>query len=102
MAARIAALGAAALIAAVDALYLYVINQEEGPNDAATVTTFALALATAALLAVAGAFVRDRASRGGLLGTSAALVTVLAVLSGFSVGPLLVPAVVMLLYSMFT
>ncbi|MBA2361765.1 MAG: hypothetical protein H0V79_12690 [Actinobacteria bacterium] len=102
MGARIACLGAAAVIAAVDVLHLYVELRKDESDAAGGASVFALALATAAGLTVAGAFVHERPRRFGFLGTAVTLTLVLAVVSGFSVGPLLVPAVVMLLYGMFS
>ena len=102
MAARIAALGAAAIIAAVGVLYLYSVAADDEPDDGGGVAVFALALAIAFALAAVGGFLGDRHRRFGFLGTAAALAAVIAVVSGFSVGPLLVPAVLMLLYAAFS
>ena len=98
MAPRIAALAGAAVVAAVAGVYVY--GNLDG--DASIVISAALALATTAGLAVAGAFAADRTRRTGLLGTAAAFALAIAVVAAASVGPLLVPAVVLLVYSMFS
>jgi hypothetical protein len=100
MAARIAALGAAAIIAAVGVLHVYATLADD-ESDGGNASVFAVGLAAAAALAVAAPFLGTRERRFGFLATAAALTTVLAVVSGFSVGPLLVPAVLLLLYAAF-
>ncbi|MDQ3778220.1 MAG: hypothetical protein M3310_05055 [Actinomycetota bacterium] len=101
MAARIAAFAAAAIVAAVAALYLYAVRADGDADDAGSVAVFALALAASATLAGIAPFVRSGHRRFGFLATAAVLTAVLAVVSGFSVGPLLVPAVLLLVYAAF-
>jgi hypothetical protein len=92
MAARAAAVTAAGLIAAVDAVYLFASDH----GEAVDVAVLAPALALAALLAAIGPFTRKRRD---LLGASCAVVVVVAVLTGSSIGPLLVPPVLLLAYA---
>ena len=94
MASRIASLGAAALLVAIDAVYLVAVEHGKG-SDAVVIVP---ALLVAAALAVAAPF---SSRRVGLLGASFALVLVVAVLTGFSIGLLLVPPLVLLLYAAF-
>lgn len=102
MASRIAALGAAAILAAVAVFYVYAAAADDEPDDAATIALFAIALATAAALAATGPFLRVRERRIGFLVTGAVLAAALGVVSTFSIGPLLVPAVLLLLYAAFS
>ncbi|HVD26733.1 MAG TPA: hypothetical protein VNB86_12165 [Gaiellaceae bacterium] len=94
MASRIASFGAAALLLAIGAVYLVAVEHGEG-SDAAVIVP---ALLAAAALAGAAPF---SSRRVGLLGASFALVLVVAVLTGFSIGLLLVPPLVLLLYAAF-
>jgi len=101
MAPRIAALAAAAIVAAVDALYLYVIFREEEGNDVAIVTLVAASLGVAALLAAVGGLMQRRDVRGGILGAAFVFTLVIAILGGFSIGPLLIPALFLIAYAAF-
>jgi hypothetical protein len=101
MAARIAALGAAVIVAAVAALHLYGTFDDDEPGGAANAVVYAVALGTAAALAAAAPFVRGRERRFGFLATATVLVTALAIFAAASVGPLLVPAVLLLGYAAF-
>jgi hypothetical protein len=92
MAARTAALAAALLIAAVDVVY--VVARHHG--ETADVAVLATALAVAAVLAAAAPFMR---SRSAFLGASFAIVLVVAALTGLTIGPLLVPPLLLLLYA---
>jgi hypothetical protein len=94
MASRIASFGAAALLVAIGAVYLVAVEHGKGADAAVIVP----ALLVAAGLAVAAPF---SSRRIGLLGASFALVLVVAVLTGFSIGLLLVPPLLMLLYAAF-
>jgi hypothetical protein len=94
MASRFASLGAAALIIAIAAVYAVAIEHGEGSDAIVIIPAL---LAAAALAAAAPFSVR----RVGLLGASFALVLVIAVLTGFSIGLLLVPPLVLLLYAAF-
>jgi hypothetical protein len=95
MASRVAALGAAVLIAAIAAVYLVAVEHGKGADAAVIVP----ALLAAALLAAAAPFVERRV---GLLGASFALVLVVAVLTGFSIGLLLVPPLLLIVYAAFS
>ncbi|HET6642400.1 MAG TPA: hypothetical protein VFG93_03920 [Gaiellaceae bacterium] len=92
MAARTAALAAALLIAAVDVVY--VVARHHG--ETADVAVLATALAVAAVLAGAAPFMRRRSA---FLGASFAIVLVVAALTGLTIGPLLVPPLLLLLYA---
>jgi hypothetical protein len=92
MAARTAALAAAVLIAAVDVVY--VVARQHG--ETADVAVLATALAVAAALAAAAPFTRRRSA---FLGASFAIVLVVAALTGLTIGPLLVPPLLLLLYA---
>ena len=92
MAARTAALAAAVLVAALDVVYL--VARHHG--DAADVAVVSTALGVAAVLAAAAPFVRRRIA---FLGASFAIVLVVALLTGLTIGPLLVPPLVLLLYA---
>jgi len=98
MAPRIAALAAAAIVAAVAVVYLYASSDDE----ASIRVSAGLAFATTAGLSVAGAFATERTRRAGMLGTGAAFALAIAVVAAASVGPLLVPAVVLLVYAMLS
>jgi hypothetical protein len=95
MASRVASFGAAALIAAIAALYGVAIEHGKG-SDAVVIIP---ALLAAAGLAAVAPFTARRTS---LLGAAFALVLVVAVLTGFSIGLLLVPPLVLLLYAAFS
>jgi hypothetical protein len=92
MAARTAALAAAVLVAAVDAVY--VVARHHG--ETADVAVLATALAVAAVLAAAAPFPRRRSA---LLGASFAIVLVVAALTGLTIAPLLVPPLLLLVYA---
>jgi hypothetical protein len=92
MAARTAALAAAVLIAAIDLVYL--VARHHG--ETADVAVLSTALGVAAVLAATAPFVRRRTA---LLGASFAIVLVVAVLTGLTIGPLLVPPLLLLLYA---
>ena len=92
MAARTAALAAAVLVAALDLVYLFARHH----GDAADVAVVSTALGVAAVLAAAAPFVRRRTA---FLGASFAIVLVVAALTGLTIGPLLVPPLVLLLYA---
>lgn len=92
MAARTAALAAAVLIAAVDVVY--VVARHHG--ETADVAVLATALAVAAVLASAAPFTRRRSA---FLGASFAIVLIVAALTGLTIGPLLVPPLLLLLYA---
>src|SRR3712207_8235888 len=102
MGARIAALGAPAILAPVAVFYVYSAAADAEPYDAATIAMFAAALGTAAALAATGPFLRARERRIGFLVTAAVLAAALGVISTVSIGPPLVPAVVLLLYAAFS
>jgi hypothetical protein len=92
MAARTAALAAAVLVAAVDAVY--VVARHHG--ETADVAVLATALAVAAVLAAAAPFTLRRSA---LLGASFAIVLVVAALTGLTIAPLLVPPLLLLVYA---
>jgi hypothetical protein len=95
MASRIASFGAAALIVAIAAVYAVAIEHGKG-SDAIVIIPALLAAAGLAALAPLSA------RRVGLLGASFALVLVVAVLTGFSIGLLLVPPLLLLVYAAFS
>jgi hypothetical protein len=95
MASRSAALGAAALIVAIAAVYVVAIEHGKGADAVVIVP----ALLAAAGLAGAAPFTQRRV---GLLGASFALVLVVAILTGFSIGLLLVPPLVLIIYAAFS
>ena len=99
MASRVAALVAAAIVAAVDVLYLYVIFGEDEGNEAAIVTFVAASLALAALLAAGGALTNRRDRRGGLLGAAFVFTLVITIVGGLSIGPLLIPALLLIAFA---
>jgi hypothetical protein len=99
MPSRVPPLSAAALTAAVAVLYLAIILSESEPNDLGVVVGFAGALFLAAATATGGAFERDPFARRTLFGFSAIVTFVCAWLSGFSIGPLLFPSVLLLAYA---
>jgi hypothetical protein len=95
MASRIASFGAAALVAAIAVLYLVALEHGKGADAVVIVPAL---LAAAALAAVAPFTSR----RAGVLGAAFALVLVVAVLTGFSIGLLLVPPLLLLVYAAFS
>lgn len=90
---------AAALLTAVAALYLAVILDEPEPNDWWTVGLFAGAILTAAMLAAAGSLAREPHRRRLLFGIAGAIAFVCGWLSGFSIGMLFLPPVLLLAWS---
>jgi peptidoglycan/LPS O-acetylase OafA/YrhL len=102
MAQRIAGLGAAAILAAVAAFVLYAAAVDDDEDDGGNVAVFVIALGTAAALGAVGPFLRRRERRIGVIVTAAVLAAVLGAVTTFSVGPLLVPAVLLLLYAAFS
>jgi len=92
MASRIASLGAAVMLVAIAAVYVAAVEHGKGADAAVIVPALLLA---AALAAVAPFTSRQT----GLLGGSFAVVLVVAVLTGFSIGLLLVPPLVLLFYA---
>jgi hypothetical protein len=94
MASKAAAFGAAALITAIAAVYLVAIEHGKGADAVVIVP----ALLAAAVLAAVAPF---SSRRVGLLGASFALVLVVAILTGFSIGLLLVPPLLLIVYAAF-
>jgi MFS family permease len=99
MASRVPPLLAAGLISGVAVLYLWVVLDEPDPNDMGVVVAFAGGLFIAAAAAVAGTLVRDSFTRRTAFGAACLLTFALAWLSGFSIGPLLLPSVLLLAYA---
>jgi hypothetical protein len=99
MAARLPGLIAAAMVAGVAILYVAIIRSQGEVHDLTVVIGFASALFTAAGAALVGALARDPYWRRLAFGIAAAITFACAWLSGLSIGPLLVPAVVLLAFS---
>jgi hypothetical protein len=99
MPSRVPPLTAAALTVGVAVLYLAIILSEPDPNDMLVVVGFAAALLLAAATATGGAFERDPFARRTLFGFAAVVTFVCAWLAGLSIGPLLIPSVLLLAYA---
>ena len=87
---------AAIAVAAIDALYLALIQSQGGPpSDTALVTPFVAAYFALIALALAVSLVAPVAVSAGLRGAAAGGLLVMAVLTGFSIGvAVLIPAVI--------
>ena len=99
MAARQPGLIAAALVAGVAVLYLGVIRSESGPNDIGIVSFYAGLMLLAAALSVGGSVANDAYWRRLLLGIAGAITLGCAWLGALSIGPLLLPAVLLLMFA---
>lgn len=100
MAARVPGLLSAAMIGGVAVLYISIIRSQGEVHDLTVVVGFAATLFTAAGAALAGALARDPYWRRLAFGIAAAITFVCAWLSGFSVGLLLVPSVLLLMFAL--
>jgi hypothetical protein len=100
MASRIPGVLAAAIVAGVAVFYLVIIFGEPEPNDGTVVAFVAGALALGAALSIAGSLAHDPWWRRVLFGFAAAIVLLIAWLGAFSIGLLLVPAVLLLMFAL--
>ena len=101
MPSRLPGLAAAALTTAVAVLYLVVIFDEGiETNDGTVVTFVAGSLALGAALGAAGALARDPYWRRLSFGIAAGVIAVIAFLGMFSIGMLLVPSLLLLMFAL--
>jgi hypothetical protein len=98
MTARMPGLLSAAMVAGVAVLYIAIIRSEDEANDLTVVVVFAGMLLIAAAAALLGALVSDPYWRRLAFGIAAAITLACAWVSGFSIGILLVPAVILLAF----
>jgi hypothetical protein len=96
MAARFPGLAAAALVAAVA---VYLLRGEPDPGDGRVIYGVVAVLLLGATLSIAGSLAHDPWWRRVLFGFAGAIVLVMAWLGGLSFGPLLIPAIFLLLFA---
>ena len=99
MAARLPGLLAAMLVGGVAVLYLAIIRSQGEVHDMTVVVSFASALVVTAVLALGGSLAHDPYWRCLAFGIAASIAFVCMWLTGLSIGPLLLPAVVLLAYA---
>lgn len=99
MAARLPGLMAAAMVAGVAILYIAIIRSQGEVHDMTVVAGFASALFVAAGAALTGSLARDPYWRRLAFGIAAAIAFFCMWLAGLSIGPLLLPAVVLLAFA---
>lgn len=98
MAARLPGVTAAAIVAAV-VVVVTVIWDEPDAGDGAAIWFVTGSLALGAALSLAGTFPRDPWWRRVLFGFAGAIVGVMSWLGALSFGPLLIPAVLLLVFA---
>ena len=98
-AARLPGLVAAAMLASVAVLYVSIIRSEPDPNPMDVVAFYAGTMLVAAGLAAGGSFASDPYWRRLQLGIAGAIALVCAWLGALSIGPLLLPAVILLVFA---
>ena len=99
MATRLPGMIASAMVGGVAVLYIAVIRSQGEVHDTSVVAGFSSALFAAAVTALAGSHARDPSRRRLAFGIAAAIAFVCMWLSGLSIGPLLLPAVVLLAFA---
>jgi hypothetical protein len=99
MAARLPGLIAAAMVGGVAVLYIAVIRSQGEVHDMTVVAGFASALFVTAVAGLAGSLAHDPYWRRLAFGSAATIAFVCMWLSGLSIGPLLLPAVVLLAFA---
>ena len=100
MTARMPGLLSAAMVAGVAVLYIAIIRSEDEAYDLTVVVVFAGVLLTAAVAALLGALSSDPYWRRLAFGIAAAITFACALVSGFSIGILLFPAVILLAFAL--
>jgi hypothetical protein len=90
---------AAAMVGGVAVLYIAVIRSQGEVHDTSVVAGFSSALFAAVVTALAGSLAGDSYGRGLAFGIAAAIAFVCMWISGLSIGPLLLPAVVLLAFA---